>query len=182
MILERNNTDYKFDIPTDADTVALIARYMGYSATFSAHVFWDSSGADVYSPDGIYMFTADPQRLTAKSMSEADDASLGALGYHRHKREGFDTMLEEYVGDVVYSKDVMFRNYDFNVRGSGTKEGYNEMHEQISAAEYGKGLAKRQASEARAAGRKAKKDNEAMDRATLDFHERSISDISKYTK
>ena len=56
------------------------------------------------------------------------------------------------------------------------------MHEQFSAAEYSKGLAKRQAAEQRAANRKAKKEDAAMDRATLDFHERSISDISKYTK
>lgn len=182
MILEHNSTDYKFDIPMDADSVALIARYMGYMPSFSANVFWDPEGADVYSPDGVYMFTASPQRLTAKSMSEADSDSLGALGYHRNKREGFDTMLEEFVGDVEYSKDVMFRSYDFNVQGSGTKERYNDMHERISAVEYGKGLAKRQAAETRSADRKAKKANEALDQATLDYNARSISDISKYTK
>lgn len=182
MILERNGAEYKFDIPTDADTVALIAKYMGYSAAFSAHVYWNGDGADIYTPDGIYMFSCSPQRRTSKSMSEADSDSLGALAYHRGKRNEFDNMLEDFVDNVEYSADVMFRNYDFNVQGSGTKERYNDMHEQISAAEYNKGLAKRQATEKRAAERVAKKEAQAQNEAFIEYQKSHISDISKYTK
>ena len=182
LIVERNGNDYKFDVPTDADSIALIARYMGYLPSFEAHVYWNAEGADIYTEDGVYMFTCPPQRLTAKSKSEADSSSLGSLAYHRTKREDFDNMLDGFVGSVEYSADVMFRNYDFNIQGSGTKEHYNDMREQISAAEYSKGLEKRRAAEERAAHRKIKQQAQADDNATLDYHKRQISDISKYTK
>ena len=88
LTLERDGKEYKFDIPTDAGTVALIAQHMGYAPSFKAHVYWNSEGADVYTTDEVYMFTCPPAPMASKSMTEATPDSLRALAYYNRKLGG----------------------------------------------------------------------------------------------
>ena len=85
--VERQGAKYKFDIPTDAATVGLIARHMGYAPNLKVTVYWDAEGADLYTPDGVYMFTCAPAPLASKTYAEATPDGLRALGHHIQKGE-----------------------------------------------------------------------------------------------
>jgi len=182
LTLERDGKEYKFDIPSDAATVALIAQHMGYAPSFQSRVYWNADGADVYTLDGVYMFTCPPAPLASKSMTEATPDSLRALAYYDLKGSEFENMVDEFVEDVEAAKAVMVRGYDFNIHDSGTKEDYNAMREHIQAAEYNKAQAQRDARERKAAERQERKAAKALEDAALTFKKRRISDISKYTK
>ena len=182
LTLERDGKEYKFDIPSDAATVALIAQHMGYAPSFQSRVYWNADGADVYTLDGVYMFTCPPAPLASKSMTEATPDSLRALAYYDLKGSEFENMVDEFVEDVEAAKAVMVRGYDFNIHDSGTKEDYNAMREHIQAAEYNKAQAHRDARERKAAERQERKAAKALEDAALTFKKRRISDISKYTK
>ena len=182
LTLERDGKEYKFDIPTDAGTVALIAQHMGYASSFKTHVYWNSEGADVYTTDEVYMFTCSPAPLASKSMTEATPDSLRALAYYNRKGAEFEEMVDGFVEDVEAAKAVMVRGYDFNIRDNATKEDYNAMHEQISAAEYERGRAKLEAKKQRARERERKKVDQVQQQAVIDYHKNHISDLSKYIK
>ena len=182
LTLERDGKEYKFDIPTDAGTVALIAQHMGYAPSFKAHVYWNSEGADVYTTDEVYMFTCPPAPMASKSMTEATPDSLRALAYYNRKGAEFEEMVDGFVEDVEAAKAVMVRGYDFNIRDNATKEDYNAMHEQISAAEYERGRAKLEAKKQRARERERKKADQVQQQAVIDYHKNHISDLSKYIK
>lgn len=180
--VERKGEEFSFSIPSDAETVGLIARHMGYASKFDVRVIWNAEGADIYTKEGVYMFTCPPTRRASKSESEADHDSLAALGYNRSKGEQFDAMLEGYSTDLENATSVLCRNYDFNVRDEATKEEYNRMREEVSAAEYNRELAKQQAKEKRAADRQKAKEQKATAEASLQFKKSKITDLSKYTK
>ena len=182
LTLERDGKEYKFDIPTDAGTVALIAQHMGYAPSFKAHVYWNSEGADVYTTDEVYMFTCPPAPMASKSMTEATPDSLRALAYYNRKGAEFEEMVDGFVEDVETAKAVMVRGYDFNIQDNATKEDYNAVHERISAAEYERGRAKREAKEKRAQDRERKKVDQDQQQAVIDYHKNHISDLSKYIK
>lgn len=182
LTLERGGIKFLFDVPTDADTIALIAKHMGYAPSFSALVYWNEDGADIYTEDRVYIFTCKPSPKAAKSMSESDSKSLSALSYHDKKGRDFDGMLDGFVDNVENATAVLSRNYDFNIQDEGTKEYYNGMRENVNDAEYRKGLAKRQIAEQKATERKKNKETKVMSDATLEYQKRQISDIEKYTK
>ena len=89
-------------------------------------------------------------------------------------------MVDGFVEDVEAAKAVMVRGYDFNIRDNATKEDYNAMHEQISAAEYERGRAKLEAKKQRA--REREKADQVQQQAVIDYHKNHISDLSKYIK
>lgn len=181
LTLERSGREYKFDIPMDAETVALIARHMGYASSFKAHVYWNEEGADVYTTDEVYMFTCAPAPLASKSMTEATPDSLRALAYYDRKGAAFEAMADSFVVDVETAKAVMVRGYDFNVRESGTKEDYNDLRERIGAAEYERGRAKQEAKERRAARRQQERARQEADDAFVNYHAGRV-DMGKYLK
>lgn len=178
--VERQGVQYKFDIPTDSATVALIAKHMGYAPRLEVTVYWDAEGADLYTADGVYMFTCAPAPLASKTYAEATPEGLQALGYHLQKGAAYDAMTEEFVGDVTRAKAMLSPNYLFNVRDSATKEEYNAMRERIGAAEFDKALAKHEDKERRAARRKERKAAKEAVQATVEYHEKRISNINKY--
>ena len=180
--VERQGVKYKYDIPNDAATVALIAQHMGYSPKLEVTAYWDAAGADLYTPGGVYMFTCAPAPLASKTYAEATPEGLRALGHHIQKGETYDAITEEFVEDVEAAKAVMVRGYDFNLHDSNTKEDYNAMREHIQAAEYNKAQAQRDARERKAAERQERQAAKALEDAALTFKKRRISDISKYTK
>lgn len=180
--VERQGAKYKFDIPTDAATVGLIARHMGYAPNLKVTVYWDAEGADLYTPDGVYMFTCAPAPLASKTYAEATPDGLRALGHHIQKGETYDAITEEFVDDVIRAKAILSPNYLFNIRDNATKEDYNAMHEQISAAEYERGRAKLEAKKQRARERERKKADQVQQQAVIDYHKNHISDLSKYIK
>lgn len=180
--VERQGVKYKYDIPTDAATVALIAKHMGYAPSVEVTAYWDAEGADLYTPDGVYMFTCPPAALASKTYSEATPEGLQALGHHLQKGETYDALTEEFVEDVVRAKAVLSPNYAFNIQDSATKEDFNAMREAISAAEFECGRAKREAKESRAKAREQKKVAQQQQQAVLNYHQGLISDLSKYTK
>lgn len=180
--VERQGVKYKYDIPNDAATVALIAQHMGYSPKLEVTAYWDAAGADLYTPGGVYMFTCAPAPLASKTYAEATPEGLRALGHHIQKGETYDAITEEFVEDVIRAKAMLSPNYDFNLHDSNTKEDYNAMREHIQAAEYNKAQAQRDARERKAAERQERKAAKALEDAALTFKKSRISDISKYTK
>lgn len=178
--LMRADQKYKFDIPSDSATMALIARHLGYSPTFEATIYWNSEGADVYTNEGVYMFTCPPALLASKSMSEATSDSLAALAYYNRKGDAFEQMVDTYVEDVDAAKSVMIRSYDFNIRNEGTKEDYNTMREQISSAEVNKATAKRESKALKAAEREQAKAAKDILSASVDYHRGQISNMDQY--
>lgn len=157
MILERAAVKYKFDIPTDTASVGLIAHHMGYKSALPVTVYWDSEGADIYTNDGVYVFSCDRARLASKSTSEATHDSLAAWGYNQRKAEAVEQMVDRYVDDVKAAKSVLNRSYAFNIADGNTKENYNQQMEDLSAAEWEQAKGKREAKEAAAQRREAKK-------------------------
>ncbi len=182
MELQRGTDKYKYDIPSDAATVALIARYMGYDSAFKATVYWDRDGADVYSPDGVYMFSCPPAMLSAKSESEASHDSHTALAYYQKKSDAFEQMADRYVRDIEEARQTMFRGYEFNVQDKNTKEDYNLMMEHVDENQYRRALNIRQAEEEKKAARRQKKADKVLEEASLSFKRDKISDMSKYIK
>lgn len=182
LILKRNDINYKYDIPTDAATIALIAKHMGYAPKLEVTAYWDADGADLYTPGGIYMFTCPPAPLASKTYAEATPEGLHALGHHEQKGEVYDALTQDFVEDIARAKAVLSPNYDYNILSSGTKEDYNGMREQISAAEYERGRAKLETKERRAREREQKKADQVQQQAVINYHKNQISDLSKYTK
>lgn len=183
MVLERRGKEYRFDVPTDAGSVGLIAKYMGYASSFEATVYWNAEGADMYTKEGIYMFTCAPTRLASKTMAETDRDQLSTLAYHNSKRNEFEAMTDDFVADITDATEVMYRNYAFNIQGSGTKERYNDMQEAISEAQAAR--ANRERAKIQAKGERAEKHQKAMatkatEDAALAFQRGKISDLSKY--
>ena len=180
--VERQGAKYKFDIPTDAATVGLIARHMGYDPNLKVTVYWDAEGADLYTPDGVYMFTCAPALLASKTYAEATPEGLRALGHHIQKGETYDAITEEFVEDVTRAKAMLSPNYGFNVQDSGTKEDYNALRERIMDGEYNRTLAKEQTKARKASERQERKLTKALEDAALARAKSKISDLSKYTK
>ena len=180
--VERQGIKYKYDIPTNAATISLIAKHIGYARKLEVTAYWDATGADLYTPGGVYMFTCTPAPLASKTYAEATPEGLRALGHHIQKGETYDAITEEFVEDVIRAKAVLSPNYGFNIHDSNTKEDYNAMREHIQAAEYNKAQAQRDARERKAAERQERKAAKALEDAALTFKKSRISDISKYTK
>ena len=155
---------------------------MGYAPNLKVTVYWDAEGADLYTPDGVYMFTCAPAPLASKTYAEATPDGLRALGHHIQKGETYDAITEEFVDDVIRAKAILSPNYLFNIRDNATKEDYNALHEQISAAEYERGRAKLEAKKQRARERERKKADQVQQQAVIDYHKNHISDLSKYIK
>lgn len=91
-------------------------------------------------------------------------------------------MADDFVSDVKYAKDVMCRNYDFNIQGIGTKETYNGMMEGVTEAEFNKELAKAQKKETRKKDKEQARAEKEIMSASIAFHKNRISDLSKYIK
>lgn len=107
---------------------------------------------------------------------------LRALGHHIQKGETYDAITEEFVEDVIRAEGHLSPNYLFNIRDNATKEDYNAMHEQISAAEYD-GAARSWRPRNNATGeRERKKVDQVQQQAVIDYHKNHISDLSKYLK
>lgn len=180
LLLERDGRKFRFDIPTDAASVALIARHMGYAPSFEALVYWDAGGADVYTKDGVYIFTCPPAPLASKSMTEATSDSLRALAYYDRKGNEFERMVDGFVEDVEAAKAVMVRGYDFNIQDSATKEDYNALRERISESEFNRRQAKAQTKEQRAAERQRQMEEDQQSEAFLKYQTDHIENIDKY--
>ncbi len=181
--LWRSGVKHQFEIPDVADVVALIAEHMGYHSSVPVQVYWDDEAADIYTREGVYMFSCARALRASKSDSEADHDSLAALGHNRSRAEAMEQMVDDWVQDVENAKKVLSPQYGFNVNPDGTaKEDYNGMREEISNAEYNKALAKAQAKEEKARQREEKKEAQSIEAAALQFKKDSISDMSKYTK
>lgn len=180
--VERQGLKYKFDIPTDAATVALIAKHMGYAPRLEVTAYWDQDGADLYTPGGVYMFTCPPAPLASKTYAEATAEGLRALGYHTRKAETYDAMTEEFVEDVTRAKAMLSPNYGFNIQDSGTKEDYNAMRERISEAQYNKTQAREQAKGQRAARRQREEEEQKTEDAFLNYQAGRIENIDQYLK
>ncbi len=120
----------QFEIPTDGDTVALIAKHMGLTAGVEVEVCWDDLGADVYTLGGRYMFNCTRAQLSSKSISEASDASMAAMGHNLARGNRMDEMVDTYTREIASARDTYVGRYEFNAHsGTGTKEDYNEMRE-----------------------------------------------------
>ena len=180
--VERQGVKYKYDIPNDATTVALIAKHMGYAPNLAVTAYWDAEGADLYTPGGVYMFTCAPALLASKTYAEATPEGLRALGHHIQKGETYDTITEEFVEDVTRAKAMLSPNYEFNVQDSGTKEDYNALRERIMNGEYNRTLVKEQTKARKASERQERKLTKALEDAALARAKSKISDLSKYTK
>ena len=180
--VERQGVKYKYDIPNDATTVALIAKHMGYAPNLAVTAYWDAEGADLYTPGGVYMFTCAPAPLASKTYAEATPEGLRALGHHIQKGETYDAITEEFVEDVTRAKAMLSPNYEFNVQDSGTKEDYNALRERIMNGEYNRTLVKEQTKARKASERQERKLTKALEDAALARAKSKISDLSKYTK
>ena len=180
--VERQGVKYKYDIPNDAATVALIAKHMGYAPNLTVTAYWDAEGADLYTPGGVYMFSCAPALLASKTYAEATPEGLRALGHHIQKGETYDAITEEFVEDVTRAKAMLSPNYGFNVQDSGTKEDYNALRERIMDGEYNRTLAKEQTKARKASERQERKLTKALEDAALARAKSKISDLSKYTK
>lgn len=182
MTIEKNGEKYRFDVPTDTDSIALIAKHMGYNPDVPVTAYWNEEGADLYTMDGKYILSCPAASLASKSMSEADGKTLSALRHHSDKGEQVEAMADDFVSDVKYAKDVMCRNYDFNIQGIGTKETYNGMMEGVTEAEFNKELAKAQKKETRKKDKEQARAEKEIMSASIAFHKNRISDLSKYIK
>lgn len=180
LTVERKDVEYKYDIPADAATVALISKHMGYAPKLEVRVYWDAEGADLYTLGGVYMFTCPPAPLASKTYAEATPEGLRALGHHEQKARTYDTMTQEFVEDVLRAKSILSRGYDFNLQSAGTKEDYNAMREQISAAEVNKATAQRVTKARKAADRLQEKAAKDILSASLDYHRGQISNLDQY--
>ena len=180
--VERQGVKYKYDIPNDATTVALIAKHMGYAPNLTVTAYWDAEGADLYTPGGVYMFTCAPAPLASKTYAEATPEGLRALGHHIQKGETYDAITEKFVEDVTRAKAMLSPNYEFNVQDSGTKEDYNALRERIMNSEYNRTLIQVQTKARKATERQEKKVTKALEDAALARAKSKISDLSKYTK
>lgn len=178
--LERQGAKFKYDIPSDAATIALIAKHMGYASKLEVTAYWDAEGADIYTPGGVYMFTCAPAPLASKTYAEATPEGMRALGHYQQKGEAYDALAETFVEDVARAKAVISPNYGFNIHGAGTKADFNDMRERISEAEYNKTLAREQATEQRAAKRKQQKDVKELDDAYYRYHAGRVENMDKY--
>ena len=180
--VERQGVKYKYDIPNDATTVAMIAKHMGYAPNLTVTAYWDAEGADLYTPGGVYMFTCAPAPLASKTYAEATPEGLRALGHHIQKGETYDAITEKFVEDVTRAKAMLSPNYEFNVQDSGTKEDYNALRERIMNSEYNRTLIQVQTKARKATERQEKKVTKALEDAALARAKSKISDLSKYTK
>lgn len=157
MIVERAEVKYKFDLPSDAASVGMLAHHMGYKSSLPVTAYWDMDGADIYTNDGVYIFSAGKARLAAKSTSEATHESLAAWGYNQRKAEQVENLVDSFVNDVVQAKSVLNRSYEFNIADGFTKEDYNQQMEDVSTAKWEQSKGKREASAAKAQRSKEKK-------------------------
>lgn len=180
--VERQGIKYKYDIPSDAATVALIAKHMGYSPQLEVTAYWDAEGADLYTPGGVYMFTCAPAPLASKTYAEATPEGVRALGHHLQKGELYDDMTEMFVEDVTRAKAMLSPNYGFNIQDSGTKEDYNDLRERIQAAEYNKTQAREQTRQQRASKRRQNKEQQETEDAFLNYQVDRVENMNKYLK
>lgn len=155
---------------------------MGYNPDVPVTAYWNEEGADLYTMDGKYILSCPAASLASKSISEADGKTLSALRHHSDKGEQVEAMADDFVSDVKYAKDVMCRNYDFNIQGIGTKETYNGMMEGVTEAEFNKELAKAQKKETRKKDKEQARAEKEIMSASIAFHKNRISDLSKYIK
>lgn len=179
--VSRGEVTRKFEIPNVADVMAQIAEHMGYNSSVPVTAYWDEDMADIYTRDGVYMFSCAAARLAAKSASEADSQTTQALDHNIRRGEAMDTMIDHWTSDIETAKAVLSPNYGFNIQDSSTKEGYNDMREQVNDAGYNRALVKQQDKEQRIIERQQALDAKAIREASLAFHKKKI-DISKYTK
>lgn len=179
--VERKGTKYQFEIPNVSETVGLIAKYMGIKSSVPVLVYWDEQKADVYTREGLYMFTCNEAKQATKSASEVDRDSYAALGHNRRRADEMDNMADSWVRDVVSAKAVLSPNYRFNIAADGTaKEDYNQMREQINEAEWNRSLAKKQAQEERKQARKQAKEARDIAQAYLQYQKDQIVDVQDY--
>lgn len=179
--VQRGTDRYKFEIPNVADVIGLIAGYMGYNSSVPVTVYWDNEMADIYTRDGLYMFSCTNARLASKSASEADHDTLAALGHNQRRADTMERIADDWVTDVEAAKASLSPHYAFNIGSDGSaKEDYNAFREDISAAQYNKALSKRQTKEQRAETREKAKDKKAIENAALEYQRSKISDITKY--
>lgn len=144
MIVERLGVKCKFEVPTDVDSVGILAKHMGYKSSVPVTVYWNESGADIYTNEGVYIFSCEPSRLASKSTSEATHDSLNSWGYNQRKAEAVESMVDDYVEDIQSAKSVLNRSYEFNIADGFTKERYNQQMEDLSAAKWEQSRGKRE--------------------------------------
>lgn len=178
--VERRGRKYKYDIPTDADTIALIAKHMGYAPKLEVTAYWDAEGADLYTTGGVYMFSCAPAPLASKTYSEQTADGLRAMGHHMAKGVTYDMLTNQFLEDATQAKKVMFRNYDFNIQDADTKEDYNALREQISVAEVNKAAAKRETKARKTAERQQAKAAQDIVVASVEYHGAHVSNMNQY--
>lgn len=180
--LVRGEDKYRFEIPSDADTLAKIAKQIGYAPSLETVVYWDAEAADVYTTAGVYLFTCPSALLAAKSMSEATHDTLSALGHWQNKADEVEKYIDTNTDNVIAARDVMVRNYGCYAGGSGTKEAYNAMREEVSAEDAARNLARLQAARRRKEDKAVRKEAEKASQAHVAYCKEHISNTNQYLK
>ncbi len=119
------SAQFKFEIPDYESSIHLISQRLGFSSNAKVKVCWDENAADIYTPDGIYILTANRAELAAKSMFEASDISNKALGKHLQRKENMAAAADSMRDLVIESADVMKYGHRLH-RGTAVKDEYNE--------------------------------------------------------
>ncbi len=123
--VHQGSNHFKFEIPDYQTTIRLISERLGYQSNAKVMVCWDEAAADIYTPDGIYILTANRAELAAKSIFEATDMSDKALDKHLQRKKNMSQAADAMRDLVIESADVMKYGHRLH-RGRAIKDEYNE--------------------------------------------------------
>lgn len=128
--------DYKFQIPHWEVAIDHIDQSLGGDPDLQVVVHWDESGADLYTPGGRFILSADPVKHAHKSEFESTPESFENLEEQTAIKKRFERVSKEYNEEVqealsAAKVDEMTYNQRAALNNGKAKDEHNEIMQAV---------------------------------------------------
>lgn len=101
-----NRERYQFEFSDWLQDAETIDKALYGEPAMKVKVVWDYTGADIYTPDGRYILTAEPAGKSHPSEYEATDESRKALEEHTRRKVRYEEAAKKYREEVLQAAEV----------------------------------------------------------------------------